>query len=45
MTRSLLPASRPACAATATPERTRRGISRLLLPETRQSPDCVPHTP
>jgi hypothetical protein len=43
-----------ACAATPTPEqrraqceadRTRRGISRLLPPETRQSPDCAPHTP
>ncbi|WP_165982527.1 hypothetical protein [Dankookia rubra] len=40
-----------ACATTATPEqrraqceaeRTRRGISRLLPPETRQSPDCAP---
>jgi hypothetical protein len=40
-----------ACATTPTPEqrrarceaeRTRHGISRLLPPETRQSPDCAP---
>lgn len=45
MTRPLPPAFRPARTATAAPERTRRGIFRLLPPETRQSPDCAPHTP
>ena len=43
-----------ACATTATSEqrraqceaeRTRRGISRLLPPESRQSPDCATPTP
>jgi hypothetical protein len=54
MTRPPLPAALgllSACARTATPEqvrarceaeRTRRGISRLLPPESRQSPDCAP---